>query len=118
MGIPPQGLHGRPFDPGLQPERVALSWQRTALSVAVGSFLYARVILPNVGVWALVPVVAGLVLATVMGYKSSRRYQHHHRTLTSQRGSLADGFLLFFIASSVAAAGVFAMVLALLVHFG
>lgn len=117
MGTPSDGVHDRPFDPGLQPERVALSWQRTAMSVAVGSFLYARIILPTVGLWALVPVVAGLVLATVMGYKASRRYQHHHRTLTSQRGSLADGFLMFFIAASVAAAGVFAAALALVSRF-
>lgn len=111
-------VQDHPFDPGLQPERVALSWQRTALSVAIGSFLYARIILPTVGVWALLPVVAGLLLATVMGYKASRRYQHHHRTLTSQRGSLADGMLMFVIAGSVVAAGVFATLLALVSHFG
>lgn len=100
-----------PFDPGLQPERVALSWQRTALAVGVGSFIYARIITPTIGAWALLPVAAGLVLASVMGLRASHRYRHHHRTLTSRQGSLADGFLLAFIAASVLAAGLFALVL-------
>ncbi|MCC2594665.1 DUF202 domain-containing protein [Tessaracoccus sp. OS52] len=105
--------HERPFDPGLQPERVALSWRRTALAVAVGSLVYARLIAPVIGAWALVPTLAGLVLATVMGLKSTRRYRHHHRTLTSQRGHLADGALMAFIAASVSAAGLFAFILAI-----
>lgn len=103
-----------PFDPGLQPERVALSWQRTAMSIAVGSLVYARIIAPVIGAWALAPALAGLVLASMMGVKSSRRYQHHHRTLTSRRGHIADGLFLAFVAASVFAAGIFAFVLTLL----
>lgn len=117
MSTPSDDVHDRPFDPGLQPERLALSWQRTAMSVAVGSFLYARIVSPSLGLWALVPVVAGLGLATVMGYKASKRYQHNHRTLTSQRGRMADGMLLFFIAAAVAAAAIFATALAIVSHF-
>lgn len=107
----------QPFDPGLQPERVALSWQRTALALAVGSVVYARIIAPTVGLWALLPTAAGLGLAVVMGMRAHRRYQHHHRTLTGNRGSLADGFLMFFISASVMAAGIFAFVVAMVGHF-
>lgn len=103
----------QPFDPGLQPERVSLSWRRTALALAVGSVVYARIISPTVGLWALLPTAAGLALAVVMGLKSNSRYRHHHRTLTTQRGSLADGFLMFVVAACVCVAGIFAMVLAL-----
>lgn len=106
-------MSNQPFDPGLQPERVALSWRRTALSVGLGSVVYARLISPTIGVWALLPTAAGLTLAVVMGLKSNSRYKHHHRTLTSQRGSLADGFLMFAIAACVCAAGIFALVMAL-----
>lgn len=104
----------QPFDPGLQPERVALSWQRTALSVAVGSLVYARIISPTIGLWALLPALAGLLLAGLMGIKASRRYQHHHRTLTGGKGWIADGFFLGFVAAMVGAAGVFALLIVLL----
>ena len=64
---------------------------------------------------ASVPFV---LLATVMGLKANQRYQHHHRTLTTQRGQLADGLLLAFISASVLGAGAFALVLALVGRFG
>lgn len=102
-----------PFDPGLQPERVALSWQRTAMAIAVGSLVYARIISPSIGAWALAPALAGLVLAILMGFRSRHRYEHHHRTLTTRQGNLADGRFLAFVAACVGAAGTFAFVLTL-----
>ncbi|SDL18657.1 DUF202 domain-containing protein [Tessaracoccus oleiagri] len=102
-----------PFDPGLQPERSALSWQRTAMAIGVGSLVYARVISPVIGLWAILAAAAGLGLSIWMMVKSHQRYGHHHRVLTSRSGQLADGLLIAVVAGCVFAAGVFALVMLL-----
>lgn len=102
-----------PYDPGLQPERVALSWQRTSMSIAIGALFYSRLIAHVVGLWALLPAVAGLALGGVMGLKAHARYRHHHRVLNRSEGQLADGLLMAIVAASVFAAGVFALVVML-----
>lgn len=102
-----------PYDPGLQPERVALSWQRTSMSIAIGALFYARLIANVVGLWALLPAVAGLALGGVMGLRAHSRYRHHHRVLNSRVGQLADGRLLAVVAACVCAAGIFALVVML-----
>ena len=64
------------FDPGLQPERTALAWRRTALAVAVGSIVALRV-LPAAfehAVWYL-PGALGVLFAAWMWWVSRRR--HH-----------------------------------------
>lgn len=102
-----------PFDPGLQPERVALSWQRTSMSIAIGALFYARLVANAIGLWALLPAVAGLLLGSVTGIKSHMRYRHHHRVLNRNEGQLADGLLLAIVAGCVCAAGIFALVVML-----
>lgn len=104
-------MSDQPFDPGLQPERVALSWQRTSLSIAAGSLIYGRLVAPTMGGWALVPVFGGLLVSLFIGARSRTRYRHHHRTLTSSRGDIADGALLALLALFVAGAGTFALLL-------
>lgn len=51
-------MSGR-FDAGLQPERTALAWRRTALAVLVGSALLGRLLAPRSGTAAVVLAVAG-----------------------------------------------------------
>ena len=46
-------------DPGLQPERTALAWRRTALSVLIGSAAGARILAPHLGAGAVVLGVLG-----------------------------------------------------------
>ena len=104
----------RPADPGLQPERVALSWQRTALAIAVGALIYARIVFQTIGYWAFVPMVAGLVLALYLGAGSRVRYRRQHRAMTDENVRLTDGKLLAVVSASVSAAGVFALVAGLL----
>lgn len=106
-------MSDHPFDPGLQPERVALSWQRTALAIAVGSLIFGRILSSTLGLWAVLPMVAGLVMAAVLGMRSQRRYTHHHRTLTSGIGMIADGRLNAALALFVLGGGIFSLVMVL-----
>ncbi len=106
-------MSDRPFDPGLQPERSALAWQRTALAIAVGSLIFGRILSTSLGLWALLPMVAGLSMSAVLGVQSHRRYSHHHRTLTSGNGTLADGRLNAILALFAVAAGLFSVVMVL-----
>lgn len=59
--------------PGAQPERTALAWRRTALSVAVGSLVAGRVLEPWAGpaVWVL--VVLGLLGALALDRAGAHR---------------------------------------------
>lgn len=104
-------MSDRPFDKGLQPERSALAWQRTALSIAVGSLIFGRILSTSLGLWALLPMVAGLIMAGVLGVKAHRRYAHHHRTLTLGNGVLADGRLNAALALFMLAGGIFALIM-------
>ena len=73
----------RPFDAGLQPERTALAWRRTSLSVTVSALISLRVLPHYWGPWGLILAGAGVVLSLVMIVLAHRRYQTHHRRLTS-----------------------------------
>ena len=73
----------RVFDPGLQPERTALAWRRTALALAGGSVVVMRILPPAIGGAGLVFGFAGLLCALIVLVGSHRRYRHHHRVLTS-----------------------------------
>lgn len=76
----------RPFDKGLQPERTALSWQRTTLALAVGLLVTVR-LLAHLGSSLTLPVAgAGLVLTVAVFVTGFRRYRSVHATLTSSGG--------------------------------
>ncbi|WP_432482467.1 DUF202 domain-containing protein [Kineococcus esterisolvens] len=60
MSDPGTGGGSAVFDAGLQPERTALAWRRTALSLVVAGLGAARLLLPHLGVGA---VVLGLAAA-------------------------------------------------------
>ncbi len=51
-----------PFDPGLQPERTALAWRRTALSLAVGALAAGRMLEPLLGRVAWMVAAVGVAL--------------------------------------------------------
>jgi len=73
----------RVFDPGLQPERTALAWRRTALALTGGSVVIMRILPGVVGAVGFVLGFAGLTLALVVLVGSHRRYRRQHRALTS-----------------------------------
>lgn len=60
-------------DPGLQPERTGLAWQRVALAVMICSALVARSLVdPAIGV-AVAVLVSGLIAAVVIVVNATRR---------------------------------------------
>lgn len=89
-------------DRGLQPERTALSWQRTILALGAGGLLLARALLADVPVVALA-VGLGSVLFTVTAI-----VRVHRSTRNRMRGAIADeqGLLLWSVALATSLLGV------------
>lgn len=63
-------------DPGLQPERTALSWNRTALAVAVNAALVLRAgLISEAGLFIAVGVLLLLAAIAATAYSSIRKRQ-------------------------------------------
>lgn len=71
----------RSFDPGLQPERTFLAWQRTVLALAVACTVAVRFTAPHFGVAAVIAGIAGLGLAIAASVGVRYRYQRAHTAL-------------------------------------
>ncbi|MBB2921175.1 DUF202 domain-containing protein [Cellulomonas cellasea] len=65
--------------PGLQPERTALAWRRTALGLATGSLVAGRLLAPGLGLWAWWVAAIGVVLAGSLAVVAHRRSERTHR---------------------------------------
>ena len=83
------------FDPGLQPERTALAWLRTALVITVGSLVGLRVLPHYWGAVGLVLAGAGALSSMALIALAGRRYRSTHRRLTGVSGPVPvpDGLL-------------------------
>jgi putative membrane protein len=106
------------FDVGLQPERTALSWRRTGLSVCAGSLIAARILPEVFGLWALVPGMIGVAAAIVLLVLAERRYRRVHAMLMASahpRVSLASGTLPAVLALLTLFLGLSGLVVALAV---
>jgi len=71
----------RPFDPGLQPERTLLAWQRTVLALAVACAVAVRFTAPVIGVAAGIAGIAGVGLAIAAYIGVRYRYRRAHTAL-------------------------------------
>jgi len=103
-----QDRTSRPFDVGLQPERTALAWRRTALALIVAAVVGIRVLPTLLGAWALIPAGAGIALAVGILIASHRRYDQQHERLTttdSNRIALPDGALHALVAVAAVLGG-------------
>ena len=132
--------HGpeHPYDPGLQPERTALAWRRTALALVVGSLLGLRALPPILGPVGIAVAGAGVAVALTVLALSHRRHRRVHRILTAApptaptapataaappatptaptadpRVALPGGALPALVAALTACAGLAALILAL-----
>ena len=105
-----------PFDQGLQPERTALAWRRTSLSLTVGALVGTRVLPHFWGASELIIAGAGVIASLAVMTLAHRRYRtHHHRLTTGQaehRG-LPDGRLPAITTITTLAAAIIALVLAI-----
>ncbi|MGW9632275.1 DUF202 domain-containing protein [Agromyces sp. NPDC055520] len=98
-------------DPGLQPERTALSWSRTALALAVNALLAMRA-----GFVAGEPglVMVGAVLfaasgaAVAVGTVRRRQLTGHRLVITPPRGALVGVAAATLLASLGGVASIFA----------
>ena len=66
---------------GLQPERTALAWRRTALSVTVGSLVGLRVLPPQLGALGYAVSAFGLLWGLDLVLTARRRYRDGARML-------------------------------------
>ncbi|MFT2690646.1 DUF202 domain-containing protein [Clavibacter zhangzhiyongii] len=112
------GAAERPFDPGLQPERTALAWRRTALALVVGSLLGLRALPALLGPAGLVVAAAGVLAALGVLTTAHLRYRRVHRILTAAADphrpvALPGGALPALVAALTACAGLAALALAL-----
>jgi len=106
-------MNGAPFDPGLQPERTRLAWQRTAISIAAGALVYARVEADVLGLASWICAVVGALAGITIGFWSRQRYHYTHSSLTAGTVKLADGLFPFVVTAVVSGAAVLAVVVAL-----
>src|SRR5690606_41255898 len=56
----------RPFDSGLQPERTALAWQRTWLSIALALLVGTRLLAHRRAIWSPTLAAAGILVVTLL----------------------------------------------------
>ncbi len=93
-----------PADPGLQPERTALAWRRTALALVGLSLGSARVTWQLVGGWSLLLSGAGAAVGAWLMLHAHARYERHSSSITGG-GAVADGVAPFVTAGLAFAIG-------------
>ncbi|MEZ0164399.1 DUF202 domain-containing protein [Kineococcus sp. LSe6-4] len=106
----------RIYDVGLQPERTALAWRRTALSMMVASLGAARVLPSQLGGGAVVLGLIGIVWAVLVHHLAGRRARRSTARLLTA-GDLAHphsaGVLLAGTAAATALLGLGGLALVL-----
>jgi uncharacterized membrane protein YidH (DUF202 family) len=68
-------------DPGLQPERTALAWRRTALSMCGGALASFRIFPHLMGNIGFLPAALALAIALTMLIASEIRFRRDHAAL-------------------------------------
>lgn len=88
------------IDPGLQSERTAMAWQRTALGLGgVAALLLHEA---NGNPLTAAPGVAGMLVALVVLVVAERRYERTVRHVVAGRGAASPALVRTLAATSVA----------------
>lgn len=95
-----------PADKGMQAERTALAWRRTALSVAVGSLIGMRVLPPQLGPLGYAVAALGLVWSVDLALTARRRYRDGSRLVRAGAVVPAHGVPAPTLARTAATTGV------------
>ncbi len=73
-------------DAGMANERTALAWQRTALSLAAGAAVMARLTWSELGLVAALVLAVAVALGVWVFVESTGRYRHDAGTRSRGRG--------------------------------
>lgn len=92
-----------PPEPGVQNERTALAWHRTALSVVVTAAIVTRLGMDSIGAAAGAALVVALPVAGWVVLVSRRRYQRRQGWSSGVHTRRRDGRLEFALAIVVVA---------------
>jgi uncharacterized membrane protein YidH (DUF202 family) len=91
-------------DAGLQPERTALAWQRSALALAAATIVIGRLTFSAVGLVALFIVALGVTHAAVVFATAQRHYRL--RTGEGHMATWPTGVHAALLSAQVTALGV------------
>lgn len=99
---PKPGSH--PPDPGLQPERTALAWRRTALTIVVGGVIALRYLPSALGPWTAVLALA-ITATGVLALRAADRRYRSTRRIFMHTGLLTDGRLPLLVTIATCCGG-------------
>ncbi len=86
---------------GLQPERTALAWRRTILSLFAGSLLAIRLLAPSIGDWSVPAGIVGLIVTSTVWFLADRRNRVAAAAVATS-GPAPGGGLLLLLAVFIA----------------
>lgn len=95
----------------MQPERTALAWRRTGLSMFAGSIVATRVFGVEIGPFGLIPTALAVILAIIVIVAAEARYRRDHRALMespTDRVALSGGGMVGLVALATLLLGLLA----------
>lgn len=101
-------MSGGSWDPGLQPERTALAWQRTSLALLAGNLVLARLLVSTSVVLAVLVGLAAAVGSLLLSRSAVLRHQATETALR-RRARLPDARAHLTVAALTCLLGVSAL---------